>query len=166
MPAGAWQEYAVRILDKDAALEKLVQNPRHVKLAQACQWLERNAANVSKIRKKLRLEAPAQEIAAAGVAIKDAKQVVALALILRLVLGCANSSPPRHGRRPWPGRRPAEGPDHAAARRRCQHCDDGEVHCRAHGRLRVRPALGLGGSYRGSMCSGGTHMCPKSKSLD
>ena len=93
MPAGAWKEYAVSKLDKDVALEKLVQNPRHVKLAQACQWLERNAANVSKIRKKLRLEAPAQEIAAAGVAIKDAKQVVALALILRLVLGCSPSSP-------------------------------------------------------------------------
>ena len=93
MPAGAWKEYAVSKLDKDVALEKLVQNPRHVKLAQACQWLERNAANVSKIRKKLRLEAPAQEIAAAGVAIKDAKQVVALALILRLVLGCSTSSP-------------------------------------------------------------------------
>ena len=57
------------------------------------QALERNAANVSKIRKKLRLEAPAQEIAAAGVAIKDAKQVVALALILRLVLGRSNSGP-------------------------------------------------------------------------
>lgn len=93
MPAGAWKEYAVSKLDKDAAFEKLAQNPRHVKLAQACQWLERNAANVSKIRKKLRLEAPAQEIAAAGVAIKDAKQVVALALILRLVLGRSNSSP-------------------------------------------------------------------------
>ena len=93
MPAGAWKEYAVSKLDKDAALEKLAQNPRHVKLAQACQWLERNAANVSKIHKKLRLEAPAREIAAAGVAIKDAKQVVALALILRLVLGCSTSSP-------------------------------------------------------------------------
>ena len=93
MPAGAWKEYAVSKLDKDAAFEKLAQNPRHVKLAQACQWLERNAANVSKIRKKFRLEAPAQEIAAAGVAIKDAKQVVALALILRLVLGCSTSSP-------------------------------------------------------------------------
>ena len=93
MPAGDWKEYAVSNLDKDAALKKLVQNPHHVKLAQACQWLERNAANVSKIRKKLRLEEPAQEIAAAGVAIKDAKQVVALALILRLVLGCSNSGP-------------------------------------------------------------------------
>ena len=33
MPAGAWTEYAVSKLDKDAAFEKLAQNPRHVKLA-------------------------------------------------------------------------------------------------------------------------------------
>ena len=51
MPAGEWTAYAINNLDKDAAREKLIQNPRHVKLAQACQWLERNAAQVSKIRK-------------------------------------------------------------------------------------------------------------------
>ena len=95
MPAGAWKEYAVSKLDKDAALEKLVQNPRHVKLAQACQWLERNAAHASKIRKQIGLEGlgEEEEIAAADVAVKDAKQVVVVCLILRLVLGCANSSP-------------------------------------------------------------------------
>ena len=93
MPAGQWKEYAINNLDRDAAVEKLIQNPRHIKLAQACQWLERNTAHVSKIRKKLGLEALGAEITAADEAVKDAKQVVALALILRLVLGCnANSS--------------------------------------------------------------------------
>ena len=52
MPAGEWTAYAIHKLDKDAAREKLIQNPRHIKLAQACQWLERNAAQVSKLRKK------------------------------------------------------------------------------------------------------------------
>ena len=93
MPAGKWTEYAIHKLDKDAEREQLIQNPRHIKLAQACQWLERNAAHVSKIRKQLGLEAPAQEIAAADVAVKDAKQVVAVCLILGLVLGCAKSRP-------------------------------------------------------------------------
>ena len=95
MPAGKWTEYAVHNLDKDAAREKLIQHPRHVKLAQACQWLERNAAQVSKIRNKFGPKGLGEEevIAAADVAVKDAKQVVAVCLILRLVLGCANSSP-------------------------------------------------------------------------
>ena len=93
MPAGEWKEYAINNLDRDAAVEKLIQNPRHIKLAQACQWLERNTAHVSKIRTKLGLEALGAKITAADEAVKDAKQVVALALILRLVLGCnANSS--------------------------------------------------------------------------
>ena len=52
MPAGEWKEYAVNKLDKDAAIEKLIQNPRRLKMPQACQWLERNAAHVSKTRKK------------------------------------------------------------------------------------------------------------------
>ena len=104
MPAGAWTEYAVSKLDKDAAFEKLAQNPSHVKLAQACQWLERNAAHVSKIRKQFGLEGLGEEIAAADVAVKDAKQVVAVCLILRLVLGCANSSP---STRPAPVARPS-----------------------------------------------------------
>ena len=94
MPAGEWKEYAINNLDKGAAIEKLIENPRHIKMAQACQWLERNAAHVSKIRKKLGLKALGEEITATDVAVKDAKQVVALALILRLVLGCnANSGP-------------------------------------------------------------------------
>ena len=54
--------------------------------------LSKLAAHVSKIRKKLGLEALGEEIAAADVAVKDAKQVVAVCLILRLVL-CVNSSP-------------------------------------------------------------------------
>ena len=95
MPAGDWTEYAINNLDKDAAREKLIQNPRHIKLAQACQWLERNAAHVSKIRKQFGLEGlgAEEEIAAADVAVKDAKQVAVVCLILRLVLGCASSSP-------------------------------------------------------------------------
>jgi hypothetical protein len=94
MPAGEWKEYAIKNLDKDAATEKLVHNPRHIKMAQACEWLERNAARVSNIRKKLGLKALGEDITATDVAVKDAKQVVALALILRLVLGCnANSGP-------------------------------------------------------------------------
>ena len=93
MPAGEWTKYAISDTDKDAALEKLIQNPRHIKLAQACQWLERNAANVSKIRNKFGLEPLGEEIAAAA-AVKDAKQVVALCLILRLVLGSSSDSSP------------------------------------------------------------------------
>ena len=93
MPAGKWTEYAIHNLDKDAAREKLIQNPRHIKLAQACQWLERNAAHVSKIRKEFGLKEEEEEIAAADVAVKDAKQVVAVCLILGLVLGCAKSKP-------------------------------------------------------------------------
>ena len=95
MPAGEWTEYAINNLDKDAAREKLIQNPRHVKLAQACQWLERNAAQVSKIRTQFDLQGLGEEevVAAADVAVKDAKQVVAVCLILGLVLGCAKPRP-------------------------------------------------------------------------
>ena len=93
MPAGEWTEYAMHNLGKDAARETLNQTPHHIKLAQACQWLERNAAHVSKHRKQFSLKEEEHEIAAADVAVKDAKQVVAVCLILRLVLGCANSSP-------------------------------------------------------------------------
>ena len=93
MPAGQWQESAIHNLDKDAAREKLIQNPRHIKLAQACQWLERNAAHAIKIRNKFGLQDEEKDIAAADVAVKDAKQVVAVCLILGLVLGCAKSKP-------------------------------------------------------------------------
>ena len=95
MPAGKWTEYAIHNLDKDAAREKLIQNPRHIKLAQACQWLERNAAHVSNIRNQFGLKGlgEEEEIAAADVAVKDAKQVVAVCLILGLVLGCSKYKP-------------------------------------------------------------------------
>ena len=93
MPAGKWTEYAIHKLDKDAVREKLIQNPHHIKLAQACQWLERNAAHASKIRNEFGLQEEEEEIAAADVAVKDAKQVVAVCLILGLVLGCAKSKP-------------------------------------------------------------------------
>ena len=93
MPAGKWTAYAIHNLDKDAAREKLIHNPRHIKLAQACQWLERNAAHTSKIRKEFGLQEEEEEIAAADVAVKDAKQVVAVCLILGLVLGCSKSKP-------------------------------------------------------------------------
>ena len=93
MPAGECTVYAINNLDKDAAREKLIQNPRHVKLAQACQWLERNAAHASKIRKEFGLQEEEEEIAAADVAVKDAKHVVAVCLVLGLALGCSKSKP-------------------------------------------------------------------------
>ena len=70
MPAGKWTEYASHNLVTDEAREKLLQTPRHIKLAQACQWLERNAAHASKIRTEFGLtEEDEDEIAAADVAV-------------------------------------------------------------------------------------------------
>jgi hypothetical protein len=89
LPTGDWKKYAIAEFDKELVVKSVVQNQHHLKLAQLAEWLTANISAMQAADAKVGgdiLRTFPNAISTASAAVTDAKTVVGLALVFRLVI--------------------------------------------------------------------------------
>jgi hypothetical protein len=83
------EKYAIAEFDKELVVNNVVQNQHHLKLAQLAEWLTANISAMQAADAKVGgdiLRTFPNAISTASAAVTDAKTVVGLALVFRLVI--------------------------------------------------------------------------------